>query len=157
MAHLDPLGINIPKMSTAPELDYKNYGFKESDLNRTFYLGSGILIGFSKSRQHMTLREILDTLQKVYCGSIGIEYAHIPDRRQCDWLRSRVEVPERYNYTKENKTMILDRLLWSDSFEKFVSTKFPSEKRFGLEGAEALIPGMKAMVRTRTIEPFTFT
>lgn len=43
--------------------------------------------------------------------------------------------------------MILDRLVWSDSFERFVSTKYPSEKRFGLEGGESLIPGMKAMVR----------
>jgi 2-oxoglutarate dehydrogenase complex dehydrogenase (E1) component-like enzyme len=58
-----------------------------------------------------------------------------------------VETPEPFKYTKEEKEMILDRLVWSDSFERFVSTKYPSEKRFGLEGGESLIPGMKAMVR----------
>jgi 2-oxoglutarate dehydrogenase E1 component len=42
--------------------------------------------------------------------------------------------------------MILDRLTWSDSFERFVATKYPNEKRFGLEGCESLIPGMKALV-----------
>ena len=42
--------------------------------------------------------------------------------------------------------MILDRLIWSDSFERFVATKWSSEKRFGLEGCESLIPGMKALI-----------
>lgn len=80
-------------------------------------------------------------------GSIGIEYSHIPDRLQCDWLRERIEIPNRYQYSKNEKKIILDRLIWSDSFERFVSTKYPSEKRFGLEGCESLIPGMKALVR----------
>lgn len=51
--------------------------------------------------------------------------------------------------------MILDRLTWSDSFERFVASKYPSEKRFGLEGGETLIPGMKALVSrcaTRGVE-----
>jgi 2-oxoglutarate dehydrogenase E1 component len=79
-------------------------------------------------------------------GSIGIEYGHINDRVACDWLRQRFEVPLRFKYSKEAKRVILDRLMWSDSFERFVATKYPSEKRFGLEGCESLIPGMKAMV-----------
>ncbi|CAG8556204.1 14014_t:CDS:2, partial [Acaulospora colombiana] len=48
--------------------------------------------------------------------------------------------------TLQQKRMILDRLLWSDSFERFVSSKYPNEKRFGLEGCESLIPGMKALI-----------
>ncbi|KAF9914743.1 2-oxoglutarate dehydrogenase E1 component, partial [Lobosporangium transversale] len=78
-------------------------------------------------------------------GSIGVEYIHIPDRDRCDWIRHRVEVPRPYKYTIEEKTMILDRMIWSDSFERFVASKYPSEKRFGLEGGESLIPGMKAL------------
>jgi 2-oxoglutarate dehydrogenase complex dehydrogenase (E1) component-like enzyme len=50
--------------------------------------------------------------------------------------------------------MILDRLIWSDSFERFVATKYPNEKRFGLEGCESLIPGMKALVIIINIEKF---
>ena len=71
---------------------------------------------------------------------------HIPDRQQCDWLRSRFEIPQRFKFSKDEKRVILDRLIWSDSFERFVAAKYPSEKRFGLEGCEALIPGMKALI-----------
>jgi 2-oxoglutarate dehydrogenase E1 component len=77
---------------------------------------------------------------------VGIEYGHINDRGMCDWIREQFETPSQYRYTKEKKLVILDRLLWSDYFERFVAQKYPSEKRFGLEGCEALIPGMKAMV-----------
>ncbi len=85
-------------------------------------------------------------LQQTYCGSIGIEYCHIADRASCDWLRQKLETPVRFQYSKTQKLKILDRLMWSDAFERFVAAKYPSEKRFGLEGCESLIPGMKAMV-----------
>lgn len=77
---------------------------------------------------------------------MGIQYVHIPDKEQCDWIRERVEIPKPWNYTVEEKRMILDRLIWSESFEKFIASKYPNEKRFGLEGCEALIPGMKALI-----------
>lgn len=146
MSNLDPLQISKPAAATAPELDFKMYGFSEQDLDRTFYLGSGILYGYSKTKKQLTLREIIDTLKKIYCSNIGIEYAHIPSRLQCDWLRERFEIPNRYTFSQEEKKVIMDRLVWSDHFEKFVATKFPSVKRFGLEGAESLIPGMKALI-----------
>jgi 2-oxoglutarate dehydrogenase E1 component len=76
---------------------------------------------------------------------------HIPDRDQCDWIRERVERPKPWDYSSEEKRMILDRLMWSESFEKFMTSKFPNEKRFGLEGCEALIPGMKALI-DRSVE-----
>src|SRR6202050_4687113 len=79
-------------------------------------------------------------------GAVGIQYIHIPDKEQCDWIRERVEIPKPWNYTLEEKRMILDRLIWSESFEKFIASKYPNEKRFGLEGCEALIPGMKALI-----------
>ncbi|RIB08573.1 oxoglutarate dehydrogenase, E1 component [Gigaspora rosea] len=147
LATLDPLGITNPTFPK--ELDAKHYGFTEEDLDRQFSLGPGILTQFAKSggkREKKTLREIIEYCKRIYCGPIGIEYVHIPYRFQCDWIRSRVEVPVQYNYTTEEKRMILDRLIWSHSFEKFVATKYPTEKRFGLEGCESLIPGMKALI-----------
>lgn len=83
---------------------------------------------------------------------MGYEYQHIPDKAQCDWIRQRIEIPTPYKYSSDEKKMILDRLVWSDSFERFIASKYVSEKRFGLEGCEALIPGMKALV----IELFKF-
>jgi 2-oxoglutarate dehydrogenase E1 component len=83
---------------------------------------------------------------RVLGGAVGIQYVHIPDKDQCDWIRERIEVPKPWNYTLEEKRMILDRLIWSESFEKFIASKYPNEKRFGLEGCESLIPGMKALI-----------
>lgn len=79
-------------------------------------------------------------------GAVGIQYVHIPIKEECDWIRERIEVPKPWNYTVDEKRMILDRLIWSESFEKFIANKYPNEKRFGLEGCEALIPGMKALI-----------
>ena len=94
----------------------------------------------------MKLSKILDTLKLVYCGSIGIEYFHIPSRIKCDWLRSKFEIPNPIQFSTEDKMRILDRLTWASHFEQFVAQKYPSEKRFGLEGCEVLIPGMKALI-----------
>ncbi|CAG8631448.1 8003_t:CDS:2 [Acaulospora morrowiae] len=149
IANLDPLGIlNADLDSSIPkELDPGHYGFTERDLDREFSLGPGILSGFSETgEKSMKLREIIERCKQIYCGNIGFEYIHIPDRVQCDWIRSRIEIPKPYNYTTEQKRMILDRLIWSDSFERFISSKYPNEKRFGLEGCESLIPGMKALI-----------
>ncbi|KFH71780.1 oxoglutarate dehydrogenase (succinyl-transferring), E1 component [Podila verticillata NRRL 6337] len=153
VARLDPLGINKADLAgvSPRELDITHYGFTEKDLDRTFSLGPGILPGFLDTGSNQTLREIIEHLKTIYCGSIGVEYIHIPDRDRCDWIRQRVEVPRPYKYTTEEKAMILDRMIWSDSFERFVATKYPSEKRFGLEGGESLIPGMKALI-DRSVE-----
>ncbi|KAI9479333.1 2-oxoglutarate dehydrogenase E1 component [Coemansia sp. RSA 989] len=149
LAKLDPLEIQLPMLESGSvnELNPSYYGFTEKDMDRKFTLGPGVLQNFAKAgKAEMSLREIVQTLESVYCGSIGVEYTHIADRGQCDWIRERFEVPQRFSYTKEQKFRILDRLIWGSSFEKFASTKWPSQKRFGLEGCEALIPGMKELI-----------
>ncbi|KAI9219714.1 oxoglutarate dehydrogenase, E1 component [Blastocladiella britannica] len=148
LAALDPLGIHSADLSTSPELDPSYYGFTEADMERKFSLGPGMLPGYRTVSPQMSLRDIVQRLKDTYCSTLGIEYAHIPDRGQCDWLRERVEIPNRIRYTKAEKAVILDRLIWSDSFERFVAQKYPTEKRFGLEGCETLIPGMKALIDT---------
>jgi len=94
----------------------------------------------------MKLKEIIEACERLYCGSYGIEYIHIPDREQCDWLRERIEVPTPFKYSVDEKRRILDRLIWGTNFEAFLATKYPNDKRFGLEGGESLIPGMKALI-----------
>ncbi|KAG8740208.1 2-oxoglutarate dehydrogenase E1 component [Ceratobasidium sp. 414] len=149
VADLDPLGVlDADLKNIVPaELELAHYGWSERDLDKKFKLGPGILPHYSRDGvTEMTLRGIIRTCEEIYCSSIGFQYIHIPDKDQCDWIRERVEIPRPYNYTTEEKRMILDRLMWSEMFEKFIASKFPSEKRFGLEGCESLIPGMKALI-----------
>eukprot|EP00879_Flechtneria_rotunda_P007432 GHRR01007796.1.p1 GENE.GHRR01007796.1~~GHRR01007796.1.p1 ORF type:complete len:742 (+),score=239.80 GHRR01007796.1:134-2359(+) len=144
-ATLDPLGLD--KRPLNPELDPASYGFTEADLDREFFLGTWNMSGFlNENRPIRTLRETLDRLQETYCGNIGYEYMHIPDRDRCNWLRERIETPELVPFSREKKMHTLDRLAWSDMFETFLANKYTAAKRFGLEGCETLIPGMKAMI-----------
>lgn len=148
-AKIDPLEINFGNSDAprAKELTLEHYGFTEKDLDSEITLGPGILPYFAKNGESKkTLREIIDTCERLYCGAYGVEYIHIPSREQCDWIRERIEVPQPYNYSTDEKRRILDRLIWSTSFEAFMSSKFPNDKRFGLEGAESTVPGMKTLI-----------
>lgn len=154
-AHIDPLGISFgddKSKPTSPELTMDYYGFSEKDLDREINLGPGILPRFSKEgRKTMSLRSIIDHLEKLYCQSYGIQYTHIPSKVKCEWLRDRIEVENPYSYSVDQKRQILDRLIWSTSFEAFLSHKFPNDKRFGLEGLEAVVPGIKTLI-DRSVE-----
>ncbi|KAG9146631.1 hypothetical protein Leryth_014645 [Lithospermum erythrorhizon] len=143
-ANLDPLG---QEERTVPdELDPSLYGFTEADLDREFFLGTWRMAGFlSENRPVQTLRSILTRLEQAYCGHIGFEYMHISDRDKCNWLRDRIETPTPMEYNRQRREVILDRLIWSTQFENFLATKWTAAKRFGLEGCETLIPGMKEM------------
>ncbi|KAK2991202.1 hypothetical protein RJ640_027174 [Escallonia rubra] len=143
-AKLDPLGLEERKIPD--DLDPALYGFTEADLDREFFLGVWRMAGFlAENRPVQTLRAILTRLEQAYCGSIGYEYMHIADRGKCNWLRDKIETPAPMQYNRQRRVVILDRLIWSTQFENFLATKWTASKRFGLEGCETLIPGMKEM------------
>ncbi|KAG7899453.1 hypothetical protein KL935_003763 [Ogataea polymorpha] len=151
-AHIDPLGISFGDDKNTPpprELTLEYYGFTEADLDKDITLGPGILPYFIKDGvTSMKLRDVIKTCEKIYCSSYGVEYVHIPSKQKCDWLRERIEIPTPFKFTPDQKRQILDRLMWSCEFENFLSTKFPNDKRFGLEGAESVVPGLKALIDT---------
>ncbi|QCE12862.1 2-oxoglutarate dehydrogenase, mitochondrial-like [Vigna unguiculata] len=143
-AKLDPL--NLESREIPEDLDPALYGFSEADLDREFFLGVWRMAGFlSENRPVQTLRSILTRLEQAYCGSIGYEYMHIADRHKCNWLRDKIETPTLTQFNRDRREAIFDRLAWSSLFENFLATKWTSAKRFGLEGGETLIPGMKEM------------
>lgn len=131
-ANLDPLG--RPR-APVPELEPKNCGFSESDLDRRFStLGAG-------GPNLRTLREITAWLRNTYCRQIGVQFMHIDDIEVREWLQQRMEATEnRITLTREEQLRILKRLSDAVVFEEFIQKKFIGAKSFSLEGAETLIP-----------------
>jgi len=124
-----------------PTLDIENFGLSSKDLDKTFLAGNEIGLGPAK------LSEIVDFLEETYCHSLGVEYYFIRDLDIVAWLRSYFETTRnKPQYTREEKTYILKKLLRGVYFEKFLQKKFPGQKRFSLEGAEALIPALDAVM-----------
>lgn len=151
-AHMDPLGMSFGDSKTLhipKELTPEYYKFTEADLEKEIALGPGILPNFVKHGiKSMKLKDVISTCERLYCGKYAVEYIHIPSRERCDWIRQRIEIPQPYKFTADQKRQILDRLIWSCEFENFLATKYPNDKRFGLEGAESVVPGMKALIDT---------
>ena len=139
-ANLDPLGLEPPKHQ--PELQPEYYGFTEADLDRPIFLANRL------GREVASLREIISQLRETYCGSVGIEFMHIQDPEQRMWLQERMEAGRNQTeFTLEGKRAIYDRLVAAEGFEHFLDKKYTGTKRFGLDGGEALIPGLEQIVK----------
>ena len=140
-AQLDPLGMTKPKPH--PELDPATYGFTEADMDRPVFIDNVL------GRAVATPREILATLRQTYCGPIGVEYMHIQDPVQKDWLQRRIEGAKwAQAFDVPAKKTILRQLTEAEGFESFCQKKFVGTKRFGLEGGEVTIPALHAMIET---------
>ena len=136
MADTDPLQY---KVRTHPDLDVETYGLTLWDLDRTFPTrGLG-------GKDEMSLRDILGVLRNSYCRTIGVEYMHISDPEERDWIQQKMETP-RTPFDKTELTHIMDRLNAAEAFETFLQTKFVGQKRFSLEGGEAVIPMLDAVL-----------
>jgi 2-oxoglutarate dehydrogenase E1 component len=133
-ADLDPLG--LAKRGPYPELDYKSYGFTEADLDREIFID---LLG----RERATLREIVATLRATYCSTIGVEYMHIQVPAERAWIQEKFEKRSRPALRKQ----ILEILTAAETFERFLDRRYTGTKRFGIEGAESLMPALEAILR----------
>ncbi len=140
-ANLDPLGLAITD-GDATELDPATYGFAESDFDRPIFLD--FVLGLETS----TVREILSILRRTYCGNVGVQYMHITDPAEKAWLQQRIEGRDKeITFTKEGKIAILKKLIESEGFEKFLHKRFPGTKRFGLDGAESMVPALEQIIK----------
>jgi multifunctional 2-oxoglutarate metabolism enzyme len=136
-ANLNPLSQDVHSHS---ELNPELYGLSLWDYDREF-----LTLGLA-GKQRMTLREILDTLREAYCLTIGVEFMHIQEPDQKHWIQTRSEGVARGQWlTHDKKHRILDMLNAAEAFERFLHTKYIGHKRFGLEGAESLIPTLDAL------------
>lgn len=125
-----------------PTLDIENFGLTKEDLNQTF--NSATEIGIETAA---TLKQIIARLEKVYCGSIGVEYMHIHDVSEKIWIRKWLQSSENQAVlTEEEKIEILHKLNQAVAFENYLHTKFVGQKRFSLEGGESLIPALDQLI-----------
>lgn len=128
-------------------LDLENFGLSETDLDIEFEVGNRIGIGSA------TLRKILETLQKIYLGSIGFEYMFIRDPDILEWFKMKAEQEFlHYNPSMDEKKRILNKLNEAVVFENFLHTKFIGQKRFSLEGGENVIPALDTIINYAVLE-----
>ncbi|EPJ89576.1 MULTISPECIES: 2-oxoglutarate dehydrogenase E1 component [Pseudomonas] len=140
-AQLDPLG--LWQRPVIADLSINHYGLTNADLDTTFRAGD-LFIG----KEEASLREIHETLQQTYCRTIGSEFTHIVDSEQRNWFMQRLEsVRGRPDFSADIKSHLLERVTAAEGLEKYLGTKYPGTKRFGLEGGESLIPMLDELIQ----------
>lgn len=154
-ANLDPLGIK-GRNKELDALKITQHGFTEADLNRPMDLSFGFNVESMRrlclladaDGDHdgkTTLSEIQSCLQRAYCGTTGVEYMHISTLEKRQFIRDVIELPPVQRSDTELH-LLLDRLAYADRFEAFLKTKYGAAKRFGVEGLESFIPGLKELI-----------
>lgn len=138
-ANLDPLGLLKPAVE--PRCQLSHYGLTDADMSETFSTRALL------TTPQATLKEIVTHLNAVYCQSVGFEFTHVNDHDEYEWLKTYVE--QRFtqaSISNERKKKILTDLAASNGLEHYLGVKYPGVKRFSIEGVDALIPAMNAIV-----------
>ncbi len=139
-ANLDPLGLT--KEDIPADLTPEYHGFSGPDLDRKVYVGGTLGLEWT------TVRELVDTLRANYCGPVGLEYMHISDVEERRFLQERMEGKDAaIQFTPEGKKAILAKVIEAEQYEKFLARKYVGTKRFGLDGGEAMIPALEAIIK----------
>ncbi|MDE0283628.1 MAG: 2-oxoglutarate dehydrogenase E1 component, partial [Gammaproteobacteria bacterium] len=139
-ADLDPL--KQYERPEVPELDPSYYNFAEEDLTRIFNTGSLF------APDELTLAEIFYIVKSTYCRTIGAEYMHINETEQKRWIQRRMEESEgHHRFSQEKRKRILERVIAANALEEYLHRKYVGQKRFSLEGGEALIPLLDELVQ----------
>jgi len=134
------------RRSHLPTLDIENFGLSQADLSTTFQAGNEIGLGAC------TLEEIIGFLKLTYCQSVGVEYMYIRSPEIQEWLQTKMEAARNLPvFDSEKKLSIYNKLAEAVGFEQFLRKRFPGQKRFSLEGGEALIPALHTVIETGAI------
>ena len=139
-AKLDPL--SLAERQRIPDLDLSFHELSTADFDTVFQTGS-LHIG----KADASLGEIVDTLERTYCHTVGAEFMHIVDTEERHWIMQRMEsVRSAPDFGVEARLRLLRRLIGAEGLEKSLGSKYPGTKRFGLEGGESMIPMLKEMI-----------
>ena len=130
-----------------PNLEIENFDLSTDDLESTF--NAGEIIGLGST----TLANILIHLERIYCNSIGIEYMYIRTPERIQWIQEKLNHNSNSpDFSNDKKKQILKKTIEAVAFEKFLHTKYVGQKRFSLEGGEALIPALDALIEKAAID-----
>ncbi len=124
----------------SPTLDIENFGLSEKDLEDTFQAGEEVGLGPSK------LKDIIQHLEDIYCQSIGVEFIYMREPVKLDWMKSKIELKNRPTLSSDQKKHVLHKLNQATVFEQFLQKKFVGQKRFSIEGGEAIIPALDQLM-----------
>lgn len=140
-ANLDPLG--LMHRERVPDLELEFHDLSPIDYSTLFQTGSLFI-----RKEKATLREMVDTLERIYCNSVGYEFMHIVNLEEKQWIQQRIESNDGYpSFGNDVKRHLLERLTAAEGLEKHLDSKYPGTKRFGLEGGESLIPALDELVQ----------
>lgn len=140
-AKLDPL--KLMAREQVPDLDLHFHGLSKADLDSKFNTGT-----LFTGQDEATLKEILESLESTYCGSVGAEFMHIVNSAEQRWFQQRLEsARSNPKFSGEVKQHLMERLTAAEGLEKYLGSRYPGVKRFGLEGGESLIPLMDELIQ----------
>jgi 2-oxoglutarate dehydrogenase E1 component len=142
LADIDPLGL---MRRPVPEvLELSHFGLTEADLDTEFYTGSRV----EAIPPRMKLRDIIAQLRYMYCSTIGAEFAHVSNSKERLWLQNRYQEGRiLHRFSADERKSILQGLTAAEGLELYLATKYPAQKRFSLEGGEALIPMLDDLIQ----------
>ncbi len=140
-AKLDPLGMMERRL--VEDLNVEFHGLSHEDLNEEFYTDT-----FNTGAEKLPLRDIIQKLEDIYCGEIGIECNHIMDSSERRWFQNKFESKlNGYSFNEQQKLNIYERLNSAEGLAKYLSAKYPGMKRFGIDGAESLVPLVETVIQ----------
>lgn len=137
-AKIDPL--DMTELPTIPDLTLSYHGLSDADLNTEFDIRD---LNYANA---VKLKDIVAELERIYCDDIGTQYMHITENQEKMWIRSRIETNQKLNLTPEQKINLYKGLVSADGLEKYLGMKYVGQKRFSLEGGDALVPMLNYMV-----------
>src|SRR5882672_8734336 len=142
IADLDPLGLTQRPVPRVLELGY--FGLSAADLDTQFFTGSRT----DAIARQATLRQILDQLKLIYCGTTGAEFAHISDSDERLWLQDRFQMMQLHErFGPAEQRAILWQVTAAEGLERYLHTKYVGQKRFSLEGGDSLIPLLDDLIQ----------
>ena len=141
LATLDPLG--LMERDKIDDLNIEFHGLSDNDLDEEFYTDT-----FIPDNEKMKLRDILKSLKEIYCGNIGLECNHIMETEERRWFQRKFENKlQEYSFSKKERLNIYERLNSAEGLAKYLSAKYPGMKRFGIDGAESLVPLVENVIQ----------